>query len=265
MTSELDRRKSFERDCYNKMVENSLVDKNNIQWKYGADSIAHALKAPYKYIEDELLTDINGKIILDYCCGDGIYSIFPALKGAFIYGIDISDKSIEVAKARAEYFGVPDKTEFKVMDAENLKFEDNTFDIVMSYGSLSYLELKKAYSEFVRVLKTDGKIIILDTLGHNPILNMNRRKYIKTGKRQKYHLDNIMTIQKINFAKKYFNEIDVKFFDLFVLFGLPFKNSVIQKPLLPLLKGIDSIVLQIPPLNRLAFKFVMVLKKPILV
>ncbi len=126
MTSELDSRKSFERDYYNKMVENSL-NGNNISWNYGADSLERVFRTPYKYVEEKFLSDIEGKVVLDYYCGTGTFSIFPALRGAFVYGIDISDKSIEAAINRAGHFGVSNKTKFEVMDAENLEFGDNTF------------------------------------------------------------------------------------------------------------------------------------------
>ena len=125
-------RKEFERDCYNEMAKNIIKNKQSALWIYGASSMETDLQAPYKYIEDRLLTDVNNKVILDYCCGVGLFSILPAIRGGFVYGIDISDKSIEVAKTRAEFFGVYERTEFKVMDAENLEFADSTFDIILT-------------------------------------------------------------------------------------------------------------------------------------
>ena len=204
------------------------------------------------FIEAELLKDIKNKIILDYCCCGGIYTILPALRGAFVHGIDISDKSLEIAKARAKHFNVADKTFFYMMDAENLEFADNTFDIILSYDSLSFLDLSKAYSELARVLKKDGKVIIVDTLGHNPILNLNRKKYIKSGSRQKYHYDNIMTIKRIRNANRYFGNSTVKFFDLFTLLAVPIEKLKKVDFLANVLKRIDNIVLKIPILNLLA-------------
>ena len=79
---------------------------------YGSNMMDSILRQPYKYIEDKFLTSIENKEVLDYCCGTGIYSIFPALNGGNITAIDISDKSIEVAKQRAKNFGVSKKCNF---------------------------------------------------------------------------------------------------------------------------------------------------------
>ena len=255
-------RKEFERNCYNAKVANIIENKQTTQWSYGLSNSPIALQTPYKYIEDRLLTDVNNKVILDYCCGVGVFSILPAIRGGFVYGIDISDKSIEVAKARAEFFGVSERTDFKVMDAENLGFDDNTFDIVISYGSLSFLELPKAFFELSRVVKKDGIVIVVDTLGHNPILNLNRRKYIKSGKRQKYHYDNIMTIDRIKSGYDYFDKLETKYFNLFTLLAIPFKNMKIEAAIVNCLKIFDCIFLRIPFFNLLAFKFVLIMSLP---
>ena len=73
---------------------------------YGSKDINQFLRAPYIYIEDNFIlnTNLNNKNILDYCCGNGSYSILPALNEANVYGVDISDKSIELAKKRSEIF-----------------------------------------------------------------------------------------------------------------------------------------------------------------
>ena len=256
-------RKEYERESYNRHAEGILQKHSDTKWNYGSFSNRIYLSSPYRYIEDKFLIDLTDKKVLDYCCGTGLYSIFPALNGAFVHGMDISEESIEVAKMRAKFWNVSDRTDFKPMDAEKLEYEDNSFDIVMSYGSLSYMVIEKAYSEIARVVKNDGFVIVVDTLGHNPILNLYRKRHIKSGRRQKYHYNNILTIKKIELAKNYFKQVDVKFFDLLVLFGQLLPVAQIQKLVLPTLRGLDSILLQIPPVNRLAFKFVAAMRKPI--
>lgn len=262
MNTVSDSRKQFERDYYNKMYENSLANGKNIAWKYGSASMEISLQAPYKYIEKRLLADIRNKRVLDFCCGAGEFSIFPALNGAFVHGMDISDISIEKARARAEYFGVSDRTSFGVMDAENLDYPDNSFDIILSYGSLSYLELDKAYAELQRVLKKDGLLIVVDTLGHNPLFNLNRKKYVKSGVRQKYHYDHIMTINRIYHAKNYFGKISVKYFDLFTSIAYLLEKYHVSSILLPFLRFFDVIILSLPSFNKLALKFVSVMSEP---
>ena len=62
---------------------------------YGSDINSIYLRSPYLHVEKNLLKNLDGKRVLDYCCGSGVYSIYPALKGATVYGVDISQPSIK--------------------------------------------------------------------------------------------------------------------------------------------------------------------------
>lgn len=58
---------------------------------------------------------------------------------------------------------------FKIMDANNLDFEDKSFDVVFGFGILHHLEYTKALDEILRVLKSDGKMIFFEPLDNNPV------------------------------------------------------------------------------------------------
>ena len=81
--------------------------------KHGSLSNSPYLSSPYVFIEDNYLNDVSHKKILDYCCGTGLYSIFPATKGAKVFGVDISEQSILIAKSRAEKLNLSDRCDFK--------------------------------------------------------------------------------------------------------------------------------------------------------
>ncbi len=266
--SNLEARKEFERKAFNKGASDFLLNTDSRKWDYGARSGYSSefndlfLNLPYIYVEKKLLGDVAGKRILDFCCGTGDFSIYPALNGAFVEGIDISDISIEIAEAKARHWKVSEKTNFQVMDAENLQFNDDTFDMVLSYGSLSYLDLAKALHEFCRVIKPTGKVVIVDTLGHNPIMNYNRRKHVKKGLRQQYHYNHILKSKDIKFIASHFKEAEVRYFDLLTVAVFPFRSIPGMKILRTILGKFDSVILQIPYLNRLAFKVVITLSKP---
>ena len=266
--SKLETRKEFERIAFNQQAIKSKLNFDVWKHDFGSNSKDSSefndsfLNAPYTYIEKKIRNDLKGKRILDYCCGTGNFSIYPALNGAFVDGIDISEVSIEVAKARAEYCDVTEKVNFQVMDAENLQFDDNFFDIILSYGSLSYLNLQKALHEFLRTIKPLGIVVIVDTLGHNPILNYNRKKYVKKGIRQQYHYDHILKIKDIKFITSHFSESEVRFFDFLTIPLYPCKTIPGAKILKNILAKFDNIFLQIPGLNRFAFKVVITLLKP---
>ena len=63
---------------------------------------------------------------------------------------------------------------FKICEAENLVFEDNHFDIIsIGYGVRNFTNLEKGLSESFRVLKKNGKLIILETsIPENPIFKL---------------------------------------------------------------------------------------------
>ena len=93
----------------------------------------------------------QGKL-LDVACGVGHY--FRELKkiGNFDYiGIDLDDKAIEIAK---EVWKESPNTMFIVQNASKLDFEDNSFDIVISYNLLLHLrDYKDVLKELFRVTK----------------------------------------------------------------------------------------------------------------
>ena len=91
-----------------------------------------------------------------------IYSIYPLLKGHHVSEWDFSSKSIEIAQKKIKHFNLSKLSSFAVMDAEHLQYSDNSFDLILAYGSLSYLTMSTSYKELNRVLKPKGKIVIID-------------------------------------------------------------------------------------------------------
>jgi ubiquinone/menaquinone biosynthesis C-methylase UbiE len=106
------------------------------------------------------LGGISGGRILDVATGSGdfINTLMKMLKNydCFI-GIDTSRKDLESAKKRSE--GKP--VEFLEMDAEHLKFEDNSFDTVCTGYSLHHFgNIDRVLAETKRVLKPDGYFLV---------------------------------------------------------------------------------------------------------
>jgi ubiquinone/menaquinone biosynthesis C-methylase UbiE len=226
---------------------------------YGSDEMHPFLRAPYKYVENNLLENIENKNILDYCCGTGTYSVIPALKNANVYGIDISDKSIGIAKKRAEALDISNSCDFKVGDAEKLEFKDNFFDLILSYGSLSYLDKEKSFEELRRVLKPGGKLVIIDSLGYNPILNYNRRKNIQNYAPNYVEQLSTITNKDLKVSLKYFEKYSLEYFDFFTVLGKVIVGNNILKKEPSALFILDKFFLKIPILNKLSFKFVCVI------
>lgn len=134
----LEERKQKEKNHYNKQAE-EIIKKNytNFDWCYGAKKYELILGIPFRFTEEKTKEIIGKKIkkgkithLLDYDCGNGIHSIFPVKWGAKVYGIDISQKSIEIAKEWARRENVEKQTTFLVMDCEKLEFPNDFFYII---------------------------------------------------------------------------------------------------------------------------------------
>lgn len=203
----------------------------------------------------------RGKRVLDYCCGNGADSIIMAQNGAeAVTGIDISDVSINNCKELAKHNEVENNTFFLVRDAESTGFEDNSFDIITEYGCLHHLDLEKAFAEMRRILRPEGKIICNESLGHNPFIHLYRK--LTANLRTEWEIEHIMRRPQLKAAEKYFSEIELNFYHLFTLIGVPFRNTAIFLRLLNVLEKIDSFVLNLPLIKWQAWQVVFILSKP---
>src|SRR5438128_2555688 len=71
-----------------------------------------------------------GQRVLDVAAGTGNASLVAAATGAEVTASDLTPELLEAGKVRADAAGV--KLDWAVADAENLPFEDASFDVVMS-------------------------------------------------------------------------------------------------------------------------------------
>jgi len=182
-----------------------------------------------------------GKKILDFACGNGENGIYASTMGADCTGIDISPEGIANATKNAEKLNVADHCRFVVMDGENMTFEGNTFDLAIEYGALHHVELDKALSELARVLKPDGQMICVEALRHNPLIHWYRKRtpHLRT----EWEVDHILGVESLDIMRKYFGQVDVKFYHLTVLALVPLRKTFLFRLLLPVLNLVDSILL----------------------
>jgi SAM-dependent methyltransferase len=120
----------------------------------------------------EFFGDLRGQRVLEYGCGLGRVSALLAKSGAEVSAFDISERSVEVTRRRAELNGL-------VVDAiaavgESLPYADASFDIVFGQHVLHHLDVEQASAELLRVLRPGGKAAFLEPMGMNPILNFAR-------------------------------------------------------------------------------------------
>jgi len=108
----------------------------------------------------------EGKYVLDVGCGAGVTPCFIARRyGCSVVGVDISEGMVERSRERAKREGVADRVEFRVADAQDLPFEDDLFDAVITESATAFPEDKqRAVSEYVRVTKPGGYVGLSESI-----------------------------------------------------------------------------------------------------
>src|SRR5437868_9016418 len=107
--------------------------------------------------------------VLDAGSGLGIYSCGLASKfGCHVVGMDIAENNLELARARAKDEKVDKFVTFQQGNIQSLPFDDATFDLVWCRDMLVHVRnLQQAFSEFARVLKPNGTVLIHTTFATN--------------------------------------------------------------------------------------------------
>lgn len=98
----------------------------------------------------------KGKTVLEIGCGEGEISSLLAHGTKLYTGIDPDEKAIR--KAKKTY----DNVDFRIGNGESLEFGDSFFDLMLFTLSLHHQNSCAALKEAFRVLKNNGKLIILE-------------------------------------------------------------------------------------------------------
>ena len=82
----------------------------------------------------------QGKKVLEIGCGIGTDTINFARHGAQVTAVDLTEKSLEVARQRAKVFGLEDRVRFIQADAEKLSstVPVERYDLVYSFGVIHH-------------------------------------------------------------------------------------------------------------------------------
>ncbi len=113
-----------------------------------------------------------GERVLDLGSGAGTDSLVAAQmvgEQGRVTGIDMTPEMLTKARAAAAEMGLAN-VEFVEGDAEQLPFEDESFDVIISNGVIDLIPDKDAvFSELHRVLAHGGRLQIADVTIQNPV------------------------------------------------------------------------------------------------
>ncbi|NQT29331.1 MAG: class I SAM-dependent methyltransferase [Candidatus Saganbacteria bacterium] len=105
-------------------------------------------------------SSLKDKDVLEIGVGNGSHAQLLASHAKTFTGIDLTDHAIESTSKRMGVFGL--KANIAKMDAESLKFDDNSFDFVWSWGVIHHsANTSHILKEIGRVLRPGGKAVIM--------------------------------------------------------------------------------------------------------
>ena len=117
----------------------------------------------------EIVGAADAPQVLDVACGTGDFSLAIAGTAATVTGVDLSEGMLNVMREKVEKAGFSPQSAGNVTvtaevgDAENLRFEDKTFDVVtVAFGVRNFENRPRGLEEMLRVLKPGGRLVILE-------------------------------------------------------------------------------------------------------
>lgn len=128
-------------------------------WNFFAPVYERAMKTQkgiYEKIYENIRSIASGKTVLELATGPGLIAKNIAQSAKSIVATDFAPKMIETAKKSY----VPENVTFEVADATDLRFKENSFDLVIIANALHIIpNPEKALSEIDRVLNDKGILV----------------------------------------------------------------------------------------------------------
>jgi SAM-dependent methyltransferase len=197
---------------------------------------------------------------LDYACGDGLLTIEAAKAGASVaIGIDISETSVVNAAENAAEAAVGKRTRFLQRDCEETGLPAGAFSACLCHGMLHHLDLSRAYPELARIMRPGGRILCVEALAYNPVIQLyrDRTPQLRTDWERKH----ILGMREVRLAKKWFAVENVKFFLMASPLATLLPSGPLRRGFLAVGNAIDAVTTRIPGLQLWSWQFAFELVK----
>lgn len=217
-------------------IVNSRIQPGHIHWFYFDKLYSVLRQAP------------KGKV-LDVACGLGFLSVLLARFGHQVVAVDVSKNSIAYAKKLASLCNCYDQIDFRVMDASQLTFDLDSFDIVTGEDALHHIiKYPGAIENIYRVLKPGGVAYFSEPFAFNPIINIMR--YVNV--RVKNHKgEQFLGEKELKLLNSCFDEVKITDKSVIYVFSRFFqKPSELNRKINIFLKKTDDICQSKIPLIR---------------
>ncbi|MDH5389181.1 MAG: methyltransferase domain-containing protein [Gammaproteobacteria bacterium] len=134
-----------------------------IPWNLVAEGYAETTSKMFEgYAKAAInLTKMNsGSHVLDVACGPGTLPMLIHKRCQTVKAIDFADQMVSIFRNAISNASI-DNIDVTCGDAQNLPYEDESFDIAFSmFGLMFFPDRSKGYSEIYRTLKPGGEVVI---------------------------------------------------------------------------------------------------------
>lgn len=145
------------------MIQDKRIDEGRA-FDWGRTSLDYA---KYRDIYPQVFFDkiaekglcIEGQKVLDVGTGTGVLPRNLYKNNAHFTGIDISREQVEMAQALSVKESM--NIDYQCIPTEDIKFEDNSFDVITACQCFFYFKHDIVAEKFNRILKPEGKLLIL--------------------------------------------------------------------------------------------------------
>lgn len=124
----------------------------------------------------------DGSLVLEIGCGSGVFTKRLLRTNISLVATDITRKQIERCRNKIKSKNV----QFRVENAEKLRFKNDLFDVVCGVSILHHLNPEMAIQEAYRVLKKDGQIFFTEPNLLNPQIYFGLKWFRKKMQFSKY-------------------------------------------------------------------------------
>jgi SAM-dependent methyltransferase len=151
------------------VVEKAVISKG---WDWSKVDKSRWTKASDEFLPVALRwKDLNKQTVLDIGCGRGRHSLFLAEMGFDVTATDISPEGISQLEKETKRRKLDSKIKTLVCDMLELPFENDTFDCVLGFLSIThtdYAGLKKLISKIYNLLKKSGRLYVTFNSKNSP-------------------------------------------------------------------------------------------------
>ena len=211
----------------------------------------------YASMEYGIISDMT---ILDIGCGEGKMSLFFAMHDANVIGIDKRSSALKQANELLKTHSLEKQCLFIKGFGEKIPLPDASVDIIYSRSTIQYMDRPTALEEYFRVLRPEGKVILIENLPHNPIIYVYRivRRLTSWSEKKKSYINSIrgyITHSEISDYSNRFEKAYRKEFHLFRMISIySSRRLAFIRHIDTLVGSLDTLLLKyIPGLKRLAW------------